>query len=67
VVWDHLEVYDTGMQSNRLIWLGAGIGGWIGGYVPLVWGAGYFSFASILCSSGGALLGIWLMFKLTRG
>jgi hypothetical protein len=54
------------MDTKRIIWLGAGVGGWLGGYVPLLWGAGYFSFASILFNTIGALLGIWIGFKLTR-
>ena len=54
------------MESNRLIWLGAGVGGWLGGYIPLVWGANYFSLATIVFNTLGALLGIWLMFKLTH-
>jgi hypothetical protein len=54
------------MNSNRSIWLGALLGGWIGGFVPLLWGADYFSFATLLCNGGGALLGIYLAFKLTH-
>lgn len=54
------------MNSKRLTWLLAGIGGWLGGYIPLLWGAGYFSFASIIFSTLGALLGIWLAFKITQ-
>jgi hypothetical protein len=52
------------MDSNRSIWIGAFIGGWIGGMIPLLWGASYFSFTSLLCNAGGALLGIYLAFKL---
>jgi len=54
------------MQSNRVVWLCAGLGGFLGGYVPLLWGANYFSFASILLNAVGALVGIWVGFKLTH-
>jgi uncharacterized membrane protein YeaQ/YmgE (transglycosylase-associated protein family) len=54
------------MQSKRMIWLLAIIGGWLGGYVPTIWGAGYFSFASILFSALGSILGIWVAFAMTR-
>lgn len=54
------------MDSKRAVWMGAIIGGFIGGYIPLLWGAPYFSFASLLCNALGALLGIYLMFKLTH-
>jgi hypothetical protein len=42
------------------------IGGVIGGYIPLLWGANYFSFASILFNALGAIFGVWLAFKITR-
>jgi len=42
------------------------IGGWLGGYVPTIWGAGYFSFASIFCSALGSILGIWIAFRLLQ-
>jgi len=42
------------------------IGGAIGGYVPLVWGASYFSFASILFSALSALVGIYVGFNLSQ-
>lgn len=42
------------------------IGGAVGGYVPMLWGAGYFSFSSLLFSALGAIAGIYLAFKLTR-
>lgn len=54
------------MESRRLIYLGMFIGGLIGGYIPSLWGAGGFSFTSILGNAIGAMVGIWLMFKLTR-
>ena len=54
------------MQANRTIWLLAAVGGWLGGYVPILWGAGYFSFTSIVCNAIGAIIGIWIGFKLTQ-
>lgn len=53
------------MQSKRIIWLAAGVGAWLGSYVPELWGAGEFSGASVVCSLVGAILGIWAAFKLT--
>jgi uncharacterized membrane protein YeaQ/YmgE (transglycosylase-associated protein family) len=44
----------------------AALGGWIGGYVPLAWGAGYFSMSSIIFSALGAIVGIYIAFKVTR-
>lgn len=54
------------MESKRLIYLGMFIGGLIGGLVPSLWGAGSFSFAAIIGNAIGAILGIWVMFRLTR-
>lgn len=54
------------MESKRIIWLFAAIGGFAGGYVPLLWGAGYFSFSSIFFSALGSIAGIWIGFKLTH-
>lgn len=36
----------------------------IGSFVPELWGAGVFSFSSILMSAAGGILGIWLAFRL---
>ncbi len=54
------------MDSKKTIYLFMFIGGMIGGYIPLLWGAGYFSFSSIICNALGAFLGIWVGFKLTH-
>jgi hypothetical protein len=54
------------MQSKRLITLLMFVGGAIGGYVPLLWGAGYFSLTSILFNAVGAVVGIYVGFKLSR-
>jgi hypothetical protein len=42
------------------------IGGTIGGYVPLLWGANFMSMAGVLWSALGGIAGIWLGLKLTR-
>lgn len=55
------------MESKKTIYLGMFVGGLIGGYVPsLVWGAGVFSFSSLLGNAIGAIIGIYIAFKLTR-
>ena len=42
------------------------VGSTIGGMIPGLWGAGFLSFSSILLSAVGAILGIWLAFKMSR-
>ncbi len=42
------------------------IGGTAGGYIPLLWGASYFSFSSIIFNAVGAVIGIWIGFKISQ-
>lgn len=53
-------------MEKKTVYLGMIIGGIIGGYIPSLWGAGFFSFASIIGSGLGGILGIWLVFKFLR-
>jgi hypothetical protein len=53
------------MSRKSTLYLGGGIGSVAGGYLPTLWGAGAFSGTSILLSTVGGLLGIWLAFRLT--
>jgi len=52
------------MNSKTLIWIGLFLGSIIGSFIPLLWGAGVFSFSSIILSAVGAFVGIWIGFKL---
>lgn len=52
------------MSQKTLVFLGMTVGSLIGGYIPSLWGAGMFSFTSIFTSGAGAILGIWLGYKL---
>ncbi len=51
-------------MDTKLIWLGMFIGSTIGGFVPMLWGAGAFSISSILLTAVGGILGIWLGYRL---
>ncbi len=42
------------------------VGGFVGGYIPMLWDSAGFSFATIFGNAIGALIGIWIGFKLTR-
>lgn len=54
------------MNHNRLTWLLAILGSYGGSYLPALWGSAGFTFSSLVCGALGALVGIWLAFKLTR-
>jgi len=47
-------------MDRRIIWLFLGIGSTIGGYIPSLWGAGIFSFSSLILGALGGFAGIWV-------
>ena len=47
------------------IWLGVLIGSTIGGFIPDLWGADFFSYSSVLLGGIGALAGLWLGYKMS--
>ena len=54
------------MESKKLIWLLMTIGLFVGGVVPMLWGAGELSISSIIFSGIGGVVGIWAGFKLSQ-
>jgi uncharacterized membrane protein YeaQ/YmgE (transglycosylase-associated protein family) len=54
------------MSSQPKTWIGATIGSTIGGMIPALWGAGIFSFSSIIFSAIGAIIGVYVAFKLAQ-
>jgi hypothetical protein len=54
------------MSTKKVIFIGMTIGSIAGGYISTLFGAGSISFASLIGSSIGGLVGIWVGFKLTR-
>ncbi len=54
------------MNTNRTVWIMMLVGGFIGGYIPMLWGSSGFSFSVIFGNAIGALIGIWIGFKLSR-
>lgn len=53
------------MPNKSLVMLGMIVGSTVGGYVPAFFGAGIFSFWSIVGSLAGGFLGIYLAYKFT--
>ena len=53
------------MSRKTVVWTGAFLGGTLGSFAPLLWGASLISMAAILMSGLGGLAGIWLALKLT--
>ncbi len=48
--------------GKPLVWIGLTVGSTLGSFVPDLWGAGIFSFSSIIFSGLGGLAGIYLGF-----
>lgn len=50
-------------MSKTIVYVGLIIGSIIGGFIPTLWGAGFLSVSSLIFSTLGALLGIFLVLK----
>ncbi|MDB5266665.1 MAG: hypothetical protein JWN89_480 [Parcubacteria group bacterium] len=42
------------------------VGSTVGNFVPALWGAGSLSFSGVFCSAIGAIIGIYIGFKISR-
>ena len=51
----------------KLIWIFITIGGFIGGYLPTLFGADAISWATIIGSTVGSIVGIWLFTRFDFG
>ncbi len=54
------------MSAKALVMFGMIIGSIIGGFIPSIFGVGIFSYWSAITSAIGALLGIWLGYKISN-
>lgn len=54
------------MNSKTSVWIGVLVGSSVGSYIPALWGDGLFSFSSIIFGSIGAIIGIYIGFKLSN-
>ncbi len=53
--------------SKWVLYLGAFVGGWVGGYIPTLWGADFLSLSSVIGGAVGGIAGILLAYKLFGG
>ena len=53
------------MSRKSVVMMGMIVGSLGGGWVPTMFGAGAISFASLIGSTVGGLLGIWIAFKMS--
>lgn len=54
------------MSRKTLVMIGMVAGSLIGGYIPILWGASFLSFSSLMGNALGGLAGIFIAFKLTN-
>lgn len=54
------------MSAKVLVYLGMFIGSVIGGYVPVLFGAGLISYTSVLFSGIGSIIGVWIGYRLSN-
>lgn len=54
------------MSTKTVIMIGLVVGSTIGGYVPVLFGASIFSFASMAGSTVGALAGIYVGYQISK-
>lgn len=52
------------MSKKTIVWLFVFFGTTTGNYLPVVWGGSAFSFASVLWSGIGGIVGLFLGMKL---
>jgi hypothetical protein len=51
-------------MDRKIIFLFMFIGGFLGGYVPLLWGGSAFSFSSVFWSGIGGFVGIYIGYRM---
>lgn len=54
------------MSTKFFIFLGMTVGSIAGGYLPMLWGDSFLSFASVLTSGVGGLAGVWVGYKISQ-
>ena len=54
-------------MTKEFIWIGFFIGSTVGSLLPELWGAGLFSWSSLLFSTLGSIIGIYVGYKIGQG
>lgn len=52
------------MSSKTVVMIGMVVGSLIGGYIPTLWGSGVFSLTSLLTTTIGGVVGVYITYKL---
>lgn len=54
------------MSSKTMVWVGMFIGSFVGGYIPVLFGASFLSIWSLIGNGLGGIIGIFVAYKLTN-
>lgn len=54
------------MSSKSAVWIGIIVGSGVGSIIPMLWGDSVLSFSSVIFSAVGAIIGIYIGFKLSN-
>jgi hypothetical protein len=54
------------MNSKSIVWIFMFVGSAVGGFIPELWGDGFFSMWSVLLTAVGGIIGIYVGFKLSN-
>lgn len=58
-----MKCYNDYMSRKTFYYIAAFVGSIVGGWIPTLWGADWFSISSLVFSTLFALLGIYLVYK----
>jgi len=64
LIWQ--KVYNYPYMNKTMMYLFISIGGGIGAYIPVLFGADGFSVWSVVGSTIGGLAGIWAAYKISQ-
>jgi len=53
-------------MDKKIIYFCLAVGSTIGGYIPTLWGAGFFSLSSVILTAVGGLIGIWMGYRISQ-
>jgi len=51
-------------MTKKFVWIGLFVGSAIGNMVPMLWGGDAISISGVLFSTVGAIVGIWVGYRL---
>jgi hypothetical protein len=51
------------VSKKTLVWIGMIVGSTTGGFIPILWGGDVISFAAVILSTIGGLVGIWFGYR----